>query len=97
LWLIDATGAYRVRAHAVGGGVGASNVNQQLEEIDFSLLTKEEGVKRILNILKETANDGGGANTRVEIATVSASPSRRMQRLFSSSLFGVAVFKESNK
>ena len=95
LWLIDATGAYRVRAHAIGGGglspTGgqASIVNEQLSKLDFSALTKEQGIRELLKIISK--NDVGlPAETRVEIATVHAKPRRTMKRLFSSSLFGVS-------
>ena len=94
--MIDATGAYRVRAHALGGGglspTGgqASVVNEELSKIDFSALNKEQGTKELLKILSKKMV-GLPAETRVEIATVHAKPRRTMRRLFSSSLFGVSV------
>ena len=51
LWLVDTTGAYRVRAHAIG--IGAECINKQLMTTDFSKLTVEEGVQFLLDIVKK--------------------------------------------
>lgn len=95
LWLIDATGAYRVQSHAVGGGSWsqdgnvASLVNEQLAAVDFTSLSKEQGVKELLEILANHTV-GMSAAPRVEMATVGAKPRRGMERQFAtSSLFGV--------
>jgi hypothetical protein len=95
LWLIDATGAYRVQAHAVGGGSWSQDgavvslVNAQLASMDFTSLSKEQGVKELLEILANHTV-GMSAAPRVEMATVGAKPRRIMNRIFAaSSLFGV--------
>lgn len=80
LWLIDATGAYRVRALACGGGkvenihdkedeqsqpmMVANIVNQKLLEIDFETITAREGIIHILRIL--TREDQEGENKESE-------------------------------
>ena len=62
LWLIEATGAYRVRALAIGGGkveggpsdekrMVADIVNQHLQHVDFSTMTAKEGALCLLEIL----------------------------------------------
>lgn len=63
LWFVDVTGAYRVRALAIGGGKAetgeekdehslvAQLVNAQLMRTDFSTITAREGVVHILKIL----------------------------------------------
>jgi hypothetical protein len=51
LWLVDATGAYRVRAHAVG--LGAKTINERLRRIDFSSLTRNQGALRLLETIVE--------------------------------------------
>ena len=90
LWLLDWTGAYQVKAQAVGGGSACGKVNQLLATIDFSVLTSAEGVKRLLEILADKDASELPSEARVEIATIGTSSSkRRLQRLFSSSLFGV--------
>ena len=91
LWLVDATGAFRVRAHAVGGGTIAATLNNRLETIDLSNCNEEEASHKIvelLSILEELP-----AESRAEIATVGWGPSgkQRMQRLFSSRLFGIGL------
>lgn len=84
LHLIDATGAHRVRAHAVG--FGAKTVNARLRAIRFETMSTDEGIDRLVQVLL-AANDekdepeGGGGNdkwqplknsTRVELAIVDA-------------------------
>lgn len=58
LWLIDATGAYRVRAHALG--LGSPTLNQALCSINFSNVTKEEAatllLETIMTPVHETTN-----------------------------------------
>jgi 20S proteasome alpha/beta subunit len=90
LWLVDATGVYRVRAHAVGGGPLAATVNERLETMDVSSLNREEASQEIVEFLSNLKELS--AESRVEIATVGCDESsgkRRMQRLFSSRLFGI--------
>lgn len=89
LSLVDATGHYAVRAHAVGRG--ARRVNAQiLRRIDFSECTAKEGVQCILEeLVKLSAAQEGDENkdepkddwvplsnmTRVELAVVAESTS----------------------
>ena len=62
LWLIDATGAYRVRAHALGGNIihgdddngdggDDGNLNEKLCEHDFLSLSCTEGLQILKNII----------------------------------------------
>lgn len=51
LWLVDATGAYRTRAHAIGQG--SQFVNQRLSKVDFSKMSVEKGASKLLDIIKE--------------------------------------------
>jgi 20S proteasome alpha/beta subunit len=83
LWLVDATGAYRVRAHAVGNG--AKTMNQRLTKVDVSSMSCEECMVQLLKLLTaEATKDEEGwkipANSRVEMAFVD-SVSRRMKRV----------------
>ena len=69
LWLIDATGAYRVRAHALGNiHEDGDNLNQKLCEYDFASLSCREG----LQILREmvTKRDKGCDVERMECAVI---------------------------
>lgn len=86
LWLIEATGAYRVRALAIGGGetddtddgkqIVADIVNQQLQKIDFSKMTARDGAKCILKILNGSRATEGFINTyrMVEEGTSKSGP-----------------------
>jgi len=55
LWLVDATGAYRARAMAIGSG--ATIVNSRLCKIAFHEVTKEEGVRLLLKAITEVEED----------------------------------------
>jgi hypothetical protein len=92
LWLVDATGAYRVRAYAVGGGPLAATVNDHLETMDCSQWNAQETCRQILQVIFDLDLP---AESRVEVACVGAHESgkRRMQRLFSSRLFGLTKQK----
>ena len=82
LWLVDVTGSYRVRAHAVG--LGAEVINKRLRTIDFSTLTRKDCALRLLETITEESseiekdepkqNDSKQwrlpENTRVEVAVV---------------------------
>ena len=84
LHLVDATGAYRVRAHAVG--FGAKTVNARLRAIRFDTMSADEGIDRLVQVLLASNDEreepeGGGGNdkwqplknsTRVELAIVDA-------------------------
>jgi 20S proteasome alpha/beta subunit len=83
LWLVDATGAYRVRAHAVGNG--AKTINQRLTKVDMSSMSCEECREQLLKLLTtEGTKDEEGwkipANARVELAFVDP-VNRRMKRV----------------
>ena len=67
--MVDVTGAYRIRAHAVGGGILSGQINERLNEQNFYKMNKEEVSKFILDILSNL--DGGlPAGSRVETVTV---------------------------
>jgi hypothetical protein len=58
LWLVDATGAYPVRAMCVGGGMDKASgepvaklVQGILRRRDFADLSAEEGLKALLSLL----------------------------------------------
>lgn len=53
LWLIDSTGAYPVRAHAIG--IGARHINRRLMSINFKSLKHEDAIASILSILRDEA------------------------------------------
>ena len=86
LWLVDGTGAYRTRAHAVGNG--SNLINRKLVSTDFSVMTKEEGAKRLLKFVAEEGlgNKASGwympGECRVEMLLVD-SVKRKAKRIFS--------------
>ena len=51
IFLIDATGAYRVRAHAIGDG--AFELNQKMGYIDFSQMSCHDGLKVLMRLIAE--------------------------------------------
>merc|ERR1712071_561281 len=55
LWLVDATGAYQVRALAIGNG--ASFINKQLCNIAFHEVSKEEGVQLLIKAISSSLED----------------------------------------
>jgi len=57
LWLVDATGAYRVRAIAIGEG--SRLLNKRLLSTSFSGLTSNEGVRLLLSIIKDESSGDG--------------------------------------
>jgi len=81
LWLVDMTGAYRVRAHSVG--LGAKIINERLRKMDFTTLTVDEGALRLLETLVEEPEENEDSkdkeaatwklpeNALVEVAVVS--------------------------
>jgi hypothetical protein len=56
IFLIDATGSYRVRAHAIGAG--ASLINKRMGYVDFSKMNCREGLRVLLRLIAEE----GGLN-----------------------------------
>lgn len=101
LWLVDSTGAYRVRAHAVGGGALAAAVNQYLaqrilgnsstgDDLDEPV-GAEQMLRDILSFLSKQ-HSMIPSGTRVELAVItaeSATGKARLKRVFTSRLFGV--------
>lgn len=98
LWLIDATGAYRVRALACGGGkvegeqyMVAHLVNKKLQETDFDTMTAREGVAHMLRILTRDSHGTEDepplvpANSEMEVA-ITDSKKGKLERLRLSSL-----------
>ncbi|KAL3815659.1 hypothetical protein ACHAXA_006934 [Cyclostephanos tholiformis] len=61
LHLIDALGAYRVRAHAIGSGMDA--LNRRMAYVDFGSMDCECGLRAILRIVAEV-EEGGGVGGR---------------------------------
>jgi hypothetical protein len=53
LYLVDATGSYRVRAHAIGNG--ASTIHKRLVSVDFEDISCEDGLRTLLQIVAEEA------------------------------------------
>ncbi len=88
IWLIDTTGAYRVRAHAVGGGALAGIVNQHLAQ--RTIASTEETIRDVLQLLSQqgTLLPSG---TRAELAVISpdASQKVKLKRVFMAQLFGL--------
>lgn len=87
VWLIDATGAYRVRAHAVGGGLLAGIVNQYL--LDRPITPAEETIRDVLDLVsQQTGLVPSG--TRVELAVITPDSSRKtkLRRIFLANHFG---------
>jgi hypothetical protein len=86
---VDATGAYRVRAHAIGWG--AKSVNERLQRIDSSLLSREQCALRLLETIVEEPDKKEKTawklpgNAFAELAVVSSSQ-RKMSRLLKASL-----------
>ena len=85
LHLVDATGAYRVRAHAVG--LGSKTINARLREIRFETMTAEEGVQQLVQVLRTQHGVEGDHDwhaldnaTRIELAFVDVQ-SKRLQRI----------------
>lgn len=90
VWLVDATGAYPVRALAVGGGFiesesVAEQVNDCLSKVDFLSMNKEDCMADLIRILGGTVSKDSKIptikpGTRLELAFVS-SKERRLTRL----------------
>ena len=80
LWLVDAMGAYPVRAHCVGGGSkdGApvsTMVNTRLCQVDFSELNCNKTLEKIVSLLlgKDDVDETCAlitSPTRVEAVTI---------------------------
>eukprot|EP00985_Skeletonema_marinoi_P013011 scaffold6402_cov96-Skeletonema_marinoi.AAC.2 len=58
LYLVDATGSYSVRAHAIGNG--ASTIHKRLVFVNFEDMTTLEGLRMLLRIIAE---EGGVLST----------------------------------
>ena len=68
LWLVDITGSYPIRAHAIGGGPLAGIVNDYLTTLDFASLKHEKIIKLLMEFLAEL--DGIPKGSRIEIVSV---------------------------
>jgi 20S proteasome alpha/beta subunit len=104
LWLVDVTGAYRVRAHAVGGATLAGSINDYLRRQDWTKRKCVDVAKELLRTMfeeLEAENDPSDAGNRtkfevprgslVEMMAVGMKGEkgrRRLTRLYSSTLFG---------
>ena len=55
LWMVDSTGAYRIRAHAVGAG--SDQMNKQLRKRDWKNLDCNEAAIDLLQILFDEENE----------------------------------------
>jgi len=58
LYLVDATGSYSVRAHAIGNG--ASTIHKRLVFVDFESMSCLDGLRMLLRIIAE---EGGTLST----------------------------------
>lgn len=90
LWLVDATGAYRIRAHAVGGGGLAGIVNHYLAQ--RPIMSAEQTMREVLDLLsQQTALLPSG--TRAELAIIGPDSSKKvkLQRVFLTKRSGVMV------
>lgn len=88
LWLVDQTGTYRVRAHAVGGGKLSGIVNQYLaDEMSKNGQTKkaEETLRDLIKFLSQQY-EFVAKGTRVELAILAASGGKtaKLNRVFAS-------------
>jgi 20S proteasome alpha/beta subunit len=86
LWLVDITGAYQIKAHAVGAG--AASVNEKLIALDFSKLSQDNACQKIVEILSST--EGIPDGSRFEVAGVGGLDAdkhkRRMKRKMTATL-----------
>eukprot|EP00804_Cyclotella_cryptica_P026417 CCRYP_008087-RA/>CCRYP_008087-RA protein AED:0.00 eAED:0.00 QI:350/-1/1/1/-1/1/1/343/471 len=67
IFLIDATGAYRVRAHAIGAG--ASQLNRRMGYVDFRKMSCREGLRVLLKLTAEESGLTDIKPSMVEIET----------------------------
>jgi 20S proteasome alpha/beta subunit len=99
LWLVDATGAYRVRAHAVGAAAGP--VNEILQKGDWTKQKCADVARDLLGTMLDgpAQGDDGVNRTKVDVPQGSLVEmvavgmkedrgNRRLKRLFASTLFG---------
>lgn len=76
LWLIDSTGVYSVRAHAIG--FGAREVNNRLLRTDFQLMKHEDAIASLLTILRDEGRIANNCNTRyIETVVIQSSSLKR--------------------
>jgi hypothetical protein len=82
LYLVDATGSYNVRAHAIGNG--ASTIHKRLVFVNFEAMTCLEGLRILLQIIAEeggmlssdenVSSNVGEKNKRVGAWTIPHNP-----------------------
>jgi len=68
LWLVDITGSYPIRAHAIGGGPLAGIVNSYLMTLDFATMKHEQVIKLLMEFLSDL--DGMPKGSRIEVVSV---------------------------
>jgi hypothetical protein len=61
VWLVDATGAYACRAHALG--IGSNSFNRQLVACDFAGRTARECAHMLLETVKDCLVVGGASSS----------------------------------
>lgn len=88
IWLVDITGAYKVKAHAIGNEALASKVNDRLAALNLSSLETEEACQRLVDFFCEMEEIPTGS--RLEVATVGSddTDNRSMKRRLISSIKG---------
>ena len=69
LHLIDSTGAYRVRAHAIGDAIRASKLHQRMMHVDFSTMECNDGLRVLLRLIAELEEEKGGSTIQEEERT----------------------------
>lgn len=89
LWLVDQTGAYPVRAIALGGG--SSNMSMLLngklrEQQDWKQLSSKQGLVRLVEIVSQCLNDSAQQQRAVEMAVIDFQ-GRRLVRKFLKDLY----------
>ena len=93
IWLVDATGSYQVRAHAVGNG--SAVINERLRKVDFSSMTCKEGIGQLIKLMTQDSDNESEwkmpSKSRVEIAFLE-SATRRMIRVRQPFVVPVASF-----
>ena len=75
LWLVDVTGSYPIRAHAIGGGPLAGIVNDFLTTLDFATMKHDQVIKLILEFLSEL--DGIPKGSRIEVVSAGQKGGKR--------------------
>lgn len=83
LWLADPTGAYPVRAVALGGGSLPVNgsLNDRLRQVEWKDLSAEDGMTRLLDVVATQMEQSGQKDAlAVELATVDLNKKRLVRK-----------------